>query len=160
MPLPTPSDVPVPTQINAPRAFSILILLLWLSLIPQLGSTLLRTSELVAGVPFSKGFKWMVDYSLGLAILLLRGWLSWQIGRRHHWARLSLLWLYIIGALVGGWHLSTLLLVKGEIAFYPYWWTQMAIAYLLVCALFIYLLARKDVVAWCQRDPRTSLPKL
>jgi len=75
-------------------------------------------------------------------MIVVRGWLNLQFGRRRRWARLSLLWMHVAFAVFAGWSLYA---VTQAVVFYPYYMMELLIYVICGCGLLIYLLARKDV---------------
>ena len=145
-----------PVAPRSPWAFRILLVLLWLSLLPQVSA--LITISLNSADRFAEN-PWYFVKKGGpgtLVMIVVRGWLNWQFGRRRRWARLSLLWMHVAFAVFAGWSLYA---VTQAVVFYPYYMMELLIYVICGCGLLIYLLARKDVAAWCRpvlSPPRTD----
>lgn len=144
-----------PCASRSPRAFRILAVLLWLSLLPQVYSIL----EIAAvSVDYASEDPWRFVKKgglFGLFMVIVRVWLNWKLGRRRRWARLSLLWLHVVFA---AWSAVSMYEVIQHITFYPYYMVERLFYSFCACLLFTYLLSRKDVVAWCRPEAQVDEP--
>jgi hypothetical protein len=144
-----------PPAPRSPRAFRILLVLLWLSLLPQVYSILEMAAHSL-DVAAEEPWRFVQKGGLfALCMVSLRVWLNWKLGRRRRWARLSLLWLHVI-AVVGT--AVSMYEVIQHITFYPYYMVELLFYVFCACLLFTYLLNRKDVVAWCRPEAPVDEP--
>lgn len=144
-----------PSASRSPRAFRILVVLLWLSILPQVYSILEKAA---VSVDYASEDAWLFVKKGGLSVLfmvIVRVWLNCKLGRRRRWARLSLLWLHVVFA---AWSAVSMYEVIQHITFYPYYMVERLFYSFCACLLFTYLLSRKDVVAWCRPEAQVDEP--